>query len=289
MVNKHIEELLRRVLSADVVVSNIIPVGGGSISNAYRLETSLGSYFLKTDGRADASSMFRAEGEGLNLLRLNSKFTIPEFVGLVTEGPTAMLLMELINSSGRSNTYWKDLGYWLADLHRTSNSRFGLESNNYIGSLPQYNDFEPTWYDFFINMRITPQVKMARDHGLISSSFNSEIGRALPKIVDLMPIEPPALIHGDLWSGNLMVDDKGSPCLVDPAVYYGHREMDIAFSRLFGGFSSEFYESYNEAYPMEPGIESRIDLYNLYPLLVHLNLFGMSYYGQIASTISRFT
>jgi fructosamine-3-kinase len=115
-----------------------------------------------------------------------------------------------------------------------------------------------------------------------------DMERTLPKILDLMPKEPPALVHGDLWSGNLMVDEQGNPCLVDPAVYYGHREMDIAFSRLFGGFSHDFYLSYHEAFPMEPGIENRIDLYNLYPLFVHLNLFGRSYFGQIDMTVSRF-
>jgi fructosamine-3-kinase len=132
-------------------------------------------------------------------------------------------------------------------------------------------------------------VEMALNNGLITNAFVASIELALDKIVELMPKEPPAFIHGDLWSGNLMVDSQGQPCLIDPSVYYGHREMDIAFSHLFGGFDQQFYETYQDVYPFEPGFSSRIDLYNLYPLLVHLNLFGRSYLGQIESTLSRFT
>ncbi|MEN8248338.1 MAG: fructosamine kinase family protein [Bacteroidota bacterium] len=281
-------EFLERVLSRPVEVYSFKAVGGGSISNAYKLETSTGNYFLKADSRAEAAQMFRAEGKGLKLLRANSRFTIPDFIGRDAGSSTAMLLMEHINSAARNKTYWQDLGAWLAELHRTTQQDFGLDTHNFIGSLPQQNNYESTWGEFFINQRIIPQARLALRNGLISASFMEDVETTLPEIINLMPEEPPSLVHGDLWSGNLMVDEKGSPCLVDPAVYFGHREMDIAFSRLFGGFSHEFYQSYHNAYPMEPGIEGRIDLYNLYPLFVHLNLFGRSYFGQIEMIISRF-
>ena len=134
-----------------------------------------------------------------------------------------------------------------------------------------------------------PMVKMAVDNKLATAVFVANIELVLKEIITIMPEEPPALVHGDLWSGNLMVDSKGQPCLIDPAVYYGHREMDLAFSHLFGGFDQRFYEVYHDVYPLQPGFDKRIDLYNLYPLLVHLNLFGRSYLGQIENIIARFT
>ena len=289
-INKNlITRLLSQALAKPVEINELRSVGGGSISRAYKISSSAGMFFLKVNDRENASTMFRTEANGLDLLREKSTFTIPQVVSSYNEGNTAYLLMDFIDSLSRKNNYWEDLGIKLAELHRQTNSSFGLSENNFIGSLPQQNDFAEDWSSFFIDHRILPMVKMAINNGLVTNAFVANIEIVLNNIVDLMPKETPAFVHGDLWSGNLMVDAKGQPCLIDPAVYYGHREMDIAFSHLFGGFDQRFYETYQDVYPLEPGFDNRLDLYNIYPLLVHLNLFGRSYLGQIENIIARFT
>ncbi len=290
VINKiRLSEILSQELSQPVEVSGLSPVGGGSISSTYKILSSAGMFFLKVNDAENAGAMFKTEAEGLALLRENSSFTIPQVISIINEGNTAFLLMDYIESSGRNRNYWENLGIHLAELHKQTNTSFGLQVNNFIGSLPQQNQFADDWPTFFINQRIMPMVKMAVNNGIVTTTFVAKIELALNEIVELMPKEPPALVHGDLWSGNLMVDSNGQPCLIDPAVYYGHREMDIAFSHLFGGFEQRFYEVYQDVYPLEPGFDSRIDIYNLYPLLVHLNLFGRSYLGQIEHILARFT
>jgi protein-ribulosamine 3-kinase len=290
VINKNlISRMLSQALSNPVDVGELSAVGGGSISRTYKLQSSAGMFFLKLNEAENAVEMFQTEANGLNILRDKSAFTIPRVISLDSEDGTAYLLMDLIVSANRSSNYWEDLAVKLAGLHRQTSAKFGLSENNFIGSLPQQNNFADDWSSFFIDKRILPMVNMAVNNGLVTNAFVADIEVVLRKIVELMPKEPPALVHGDLWSGNLLVEGHGQPCLIDPAVYYGHREMDIAFSQLFGGFGQRFYETYQEVYPMEPGFDSRIDLYNLYPLLVHLNLFGRSYLGQIEHIIGRFT
>jgi protein-ribulosamine 3-kinase len=290
VINKNlISRMLSQALSNPVDVGELSAVGGGSISRTYKLQSSAGMFFLKLNEAENAVEMFQTEANGLNILRNKSAFTIPRVISLDSEDGTAYLLMDLIVSANRSSNYWEDLAVKLAGLHRQTSAKFGLSENNFIGSLPQQNNFADDWSSFFIDKRILPMVNMAVNNGLVTNAFVADIEVVLRKIVELMPKEPPALVHGDLWSGNLLVEGHGQPCLIDPAVYYGHREMDIAFSQLFGGFGQRFYETYQEVYPMEPGFDSRIDLYNLYPLLVHLNLFGRSYLGQIEHIIGRFT
>jgi fructosamine-3-kinase len=154
-----------------------------------------------------------------------------------------------------------------------------------MGSLAQSNSKESDWAQFFIKHRLEPQVKMAVDSGFTFSSSFDHIYKILDKEV---PKAPPALIHGDLWSGNFMVDANDSPVLIDPAAYFGHRETDIAMTTLFGGFSSSFYDFYNSAFPLESDWQERIGLHNLYPLLVHVNLFGSGYVNQVNQVLRKF-
>ena len=157
-----------------------------------------------------------------------------------------------------------------------------------MGSLPQANTFHSDWSSFFIEERLEPQLVAARDSGYFSSHDDERFQRLFKSFPSICPAEKPSLVHGDLWSGNYIVSDEGRACLIDPAVYYGHREVDIAMTTLFGGFDPEFYSSYDEAFPMEKGWEDRLEIYNLYPLLVHLNLFGAGYLGSIERIIRRF-
>jgi fructosamine-3-kinase len=157
-----------------------------------------------------------------------------------------------------------------------------------MGSLPQSNEESDSWSSFFIKRRLQPQVQPAQNAGLLDSKSVKAFELLYKNLQDLLPEQEPALLHGDLWSGNLITNSDGGPCLIDPAVYYGNREVDLAMTRLFGGFSQEFYDAYHEAFPLPPNDFDRVDLYNLYPLLVHLNLFGSSYLPGIKATLRRF-
>jgi len=275
-------------LGREIKIDKVQAIGGGSISHTFKLISASEVFFLKTNSNSNAKVMFQAEVEGLELLRIKSKFSIPKPIGLFEKGNNTYLIMKYIESATQSKTYWDDLAITLADLHKNGSTYFGFLHNNFIGSLPQQNTFEPDWCSFFTNQRIQPMIKRAYNANLLGKQELAKMESILYKITDLMPVEPPALIHGDLWSGNLMVSSQGDPCLIDPAVYYGHREMDISFTHMFGGFNSIFYNVYQEVYPLQPGFSERIDLYNLYPLLVHLNLFGRGYFAEINTIINRF-
>jgi fructosamine-3-kinase len=163
-----------------------------------------------------------------------------------------------------------------------------LEQDNFIGSLIQENKQQPDFINFFISQRLEVQLKIARNQGALNQSDTRYFNSLFNKLNNIVPIEKPALLHGDLWSGNFMVNSSGAPCIFDPAVYYGHREADIAMTQLFGGFSPEFYHAYNETCPLEKDWQKRTDIFNLYPLLVHVNLFGGSYAAQVLRIIRHF-
>jgi protein-ribulosamine 3-kinase len=184
--------------------------------------------------------------------------------------------------------FWAQTGRGLAQLHQHSAGEFGLDHDNYIGSLNQYNQKETDWVEFFVNQRLQNQLRMCSDHGHADAGLLRMFDRLFPKLEQYFPHEPPALLHGDLWSGNYLCGNKGAAYLVDPAVYYGHREMDLAMSLLFGGFDREMYHAYHEVFPLENGWKERVDLCNLYPLLVHVNLFGGSYISQVRAILKRF-
>jgi fructosamine-3-kinase len=174
-------------------------------------------------------------------------------------------------------------------MHRHTADSFGLDHDNYIGSLPQYNQKRENWPAFFAEMRLEPQMKMARDEGRMDASDQRSFEKLYERLDRIFPEEPPALVHGDLWSGNYMVGPEGEPYILDPAVYYGHREMDLGMSTLFGTFGDAFYRSYDAEYPLEKGWEERSDLANLYPLMVHVNLFGGGFASEVRTILRRFT
>jgi fructosamine-3-kinase len=198
------------------------------------------------------------------------------------------LILEFVESKSKTDCYWKNLGDGLADLHKKTNTKFGLDHSNYIGSLPQYNDWSTSWIDFFIDMRLSVQLKLAVDNNQFPREIIGAFERLYKLLPSLLPVEKPSLIHGDLWSGNV-IDHLDEPCLIDPAVHYGNRESEIAFTQLFGGFDESFYRSYNESFKLQDGFQRRVDIYNLYPLLVHVNLFGGGYARQVRGILGRYT
>jgi protein-ribulosamine 3-kinase len=263
-------------------------LSGGCINNGFEFVTSAGSFFVKTNSADRYPGMFYAEAKGLQLLTTSNALKIPWVIASGEFENTSYLVLEFIHSASKKTNYWKDFAQKLAQLHKNTAPIFGLDHDNYIGSLPQSNRQTQKWTEFFVAQRLEPLVTKAVASGLLDSQTAQRFDRLFSKLDQLIPEEKPALLHGDLWSGNVMTDEHGEVCLIDPAVYYGHREIDLAFSTLFGAFSAEFYEAYNEAFPLEKGSKQRIDLFNLYPLLVHLLLFGRIYSSAIIRTLEDF-
>ena len=262
--------------------------GGGCINQGGKLNTTIGRFFLKWNDDKKFPGMFEAEGKGLDLLHRQNSIRIPKVIGHGKNGPHQFLLLEFIEQKSRSKNYWEQLGQSLALVHRCSSEFFGLDCDNYIGSLRQFNHTNSNWINFFIEERLDIQVKLAIKSAAVDVGWERKFKALYAKLPSLIAIEKPSLIHGDLWSGNLITDEKGEPCLIDPAVYYGNREADLAMTTLFGGFNGEFYSAYEEAFPLPPGSERRVDIYNLYPLLVHVNLFGGSYVHSVESILRAF-
>jgi protein-ribulosamine 3-kinase len=263
-------------------------VSGGSINQAVKITSGKGNFFLKWNSSAP-EDFFTKEAEGLSLLRsANSALRVPEVIvtGKQVNNRTGFLLMEYIEEGRIGDSF--AFGAELAKLHQTTAPKFGLETDNYIGSLPQSNRMHNDWQDFFSKERIKPQLKMAIDSGKMDRSLLAHWDRLASRLDELLPPTKPSLIHGDLWGGNYLFDSTGKATLIDPAVYYGHSEMDLAFSKMFGGFSGDFYEGYESVAPLEPGFSERVPIYNLYPLLVHVNLFGRHYTTQAIQLLKRY-
>lgn len=270
-------------------VTDAAPLSGGDIHRAHKLIGQSGkALFVKWNPAPNAPDMFRTETEGLSLLARAEAIHIPKILGTGKTADGAFLLLEFIDPGSRTTTFWERFGRELARLHRYSDASFGWEIDNYIGTLPQRNSTESDWVSFFVLHRLEPQVKMAIEEGYFDSSSAGRFQQLFSRLDKLLPDEPPALIHGDLWAGNFIAGKNDTPWLIDPAPGFAHREMDLAMSRLFGGFDREFYLSYESEWPLEPGFSDRMDLYQLYYLLVHVNLFGGHYPGQVRSILKKY-
>lgn len=269
----------------DLKLNGTKPLLGGDINRAYILDCQSKKLVAKINDANLYPLMFETEAKGLQLLSKTNSFRIPEVVAFGTFDSTSYLLIEYIESGSSSQSYWGKFAQCLAILHKNGQEEFGLSYNNFIGKLPQINHSEKNAIDFYINQRLEPQFKMASDNGFRFDSldlFYSNISKEIPK-------EPPSLIHGDLWSGNFLVSDLDEPTLIDPAVAYASREMDLAMMKLFGGFPSELFSSYNEMFPLTENWKDRISLWQLYYLLVHLNLFGSGYFHQVHSIVKKYS
>ena len=262
--------------------------GGGCINQGGKLRTSTGSFFIKWNNARKFPNMFEAEAKGLKLLREPSVIDIPEVISFGETASLQFIVLEFVEEKVKSSAYWETLGHQLAALHRNSSDIFGLDHDNYVGSLRQVNTADTNWIEFFIEKRLQVQLKMALDKKRLSHDVIRQFEILFKKLQTLLPPENPSLLHGDLWSGNLITNSCGEPCLIDPAVYFGNREAEISFTNLFGGFSPRFYQSYFDDFPVNPGFEERVDIYNLYPLLVHVNLFGSGYSSQVVSILRQF-
>ncbi len=286
MLNKNELLNIEKVISDSVLSVN--PVHGGSINKAFMLKTKKGKFFLKKNNLKKYPEMFQLEEKGLQLLRNNSSVIIPEVIDTFDVEENSYLLLEWINEGNPKVDSFFNFGRKTALLHNHSSEKYGLEYDNYIGSLKQVNHFTDNWIDFFIEYRIGYLAKMAFDSSSIDKQTVSNLERLYLKLNDFFPFEKPSLLHGDLWSGNFMFNEEGNALIYDPAVYYGHRLMDLGMTKLFGGFPNEFYEGYQSEYKFESNWQDAVQIANLYPLLVHLNLFGTSYLIQIKETLKKY-
>jgi fructosamine-3-kinase len=281
-------QIFQNALEEEIRVIDISSISGGCIHNAQSVRTDKGLYFIKINKAAD-ENMFKTEFSGLQLLETASEIDVPEPLAYGIHNGHAYLILQFIDSSHRNKDFWIDFGHSLANLHqRHQNDRYGLSYDNYIGRLDQFNDFHDDWISFFIEKRLEVQLKMAYNNGYIDRSYMERFKAFYKKLPGLLPVEPPSLLHGDLWSGNFMTGAEGQPVIIDPAVYYGNREIELSFTQMFGGFDRLFYDSYLEVYPLESGFEHRVEIYNIYPHLVHVNMFGTSYLGGVTNVLRKY-
>ena len=287
-IKEEAEKILEHYYNEPVTIEKTVSVSGGSINDGWRLETNKETLFLKYNRSDRFPGMFEKEAKGLQLLRDTRTVYVPEVIGTGKAENFCFILMEFIHPGSRRNDFWSDFAGKLARMHQQTHEQFGLDHDNYMGSLQQYNKFHENFYDFFILERLEPQLRLAYDNEKLNKGHVEKFEQLYKELKNLIPEEKPALVHGDLYSGNYIVSDNGTASIVDPAAAYNHREVDIAMSTLFGAFDQEFYDTYNYEFPMEKGWEDRIKFFNLYPLLIHVNLFGISYLSSIERIIKDF-
>jgi protein-ribulosamine 3-kinase len=282
-----IREAIRSQLGSDLQLQGASIASGGMINQAATLQSNKGTLFIKWNNDSNCPDLFEKEAHGLRLLK-KSPIKSPEVLGLGTVHHTYFLILSHIRSGPPKAKFWERFGQELAKQHLITHESYGLDHDNHIGKLPQHNSPSTDWSNFFIYQRLMPQLTLARNSGLIETSTLLDFESLFKKLPDFFPNEPPSMIHGDLWSGNFMSDENGAPVIFDPAAHYANREVELAFTKLFGGFDSMFYTAYFDTYPVDRGFEERVDMYNLYPLLVHLNLFGSSYLASVRQALKSY-
>lgn len=290
---KSVADAVRDIFGAAVAIVERSPVSGGDINETSRLSLSNGAEIFAKCNRGVGADFFRAEAHGLAALR-EAGANVPEVLGLgASETGEAFLLLSYEHSGRRVSDFWEKLGHGLAHLHSARAETFvhggacGFYEDNYIGRTVQCNTPHDNWAEFFRDDRLGAQMTLADRY--FDAGDRRLCRNLLDHLAKFLP-EPafPSLLHGDLWSGNVMPDREGAPMFIDPAVYVGHHEADLAMTELFGGFSPVFYAAYHEIIPKEDGYADRRDIYNLYHLLNHLNLFGGSYLASVRRILKRY-
>jgi fructosamine-3-kinase len=265
-------------------------VGGGSINAAYKITVNKNQkFFLKVNSKTTYPLLFEKEKNGLDFISRQKIIKVPGVIACDEVEDRQILLLEWIGDGLRSELFWKQFGEQLARLHRVTNSSFGFEEDNYMGALHQSNIGYTNWVEFFIQCRLQPQIKAAIEKGAIQKKQVLQFDKLYTLLPGIFNSENASLLHGDLWSGNFMCNESSAPVLIDPAVYFGHRSMDLAMTTLFGGFDKLFYESYHYHFPFPPNYNEQWEICNLYPLLIHLNLFGSGYLHQVKTILDKFS
>ena len=294
-IQKYLNQFFAQQFPSEIGSAHFQSIGGGCINQTYRVKFSVArQFFLKVNSIARYPALFQKEKTGLEFIATQNIIQVPSVMLLGQINNHQLLLLEWIEGGIKTENFWKLFGEQLAGLHRRSwvdkngHPLFGFGQYNYMGSLVQNNDQNQEWKDFFVNTRLQPQIKLARENHLLERKHVDSFENVFSRMPEIFSPEPSALLHGDLWSGNFMCNEKSEPVLIDPAVYFGHRSMDLAMTTLFGGFDKIFYDVYDYHFPLPKNYREQWEVCNLYPLLIHLNLFGSGYLGQIERTLRPF-
>lgn len=283
-----VETCIAKATGTAVQTVRVSALSGGCINETNLVETNTNQKFVVKHNDA-IRGMFAAEIIGLQEIARTSTIRVPKVVGSGAAGNTEFVVLEHIETlTPTSKSFFETFGRSLARLHQESTSaRFGLGADNLIGTNTQQNTWEHSWPTFWIESRLLPQIRLASRNGFNLSPSSDRHLRWLESNLSQNPI--PSLIHGDLWSGNFLQSSDNEPVLIDPAIYYGDHEAEFGMTTLFGGFPPEFYEAYNEVFPLDPNWRERVEIYQLYHLLNHLNLFGSSYLPDCLKIFKKFS
>jgi len=283
-----LQQFILTQLSIDRATFN--RVEGGSINDTFKIESHQFNLLCKLNSAKKFPGLFEKEKNGLEFLRSTNTLRVPGIVWCGLFEDNQILILEWIEEALRTEAFWKKFGEGLAALHSYDDdrpTRFGFPENNFMGALPQDNAPSNNWVDFFIERRLKPQLELALKSRLLAQKELDLFEHMYRKLDSFFPTERPAALHGDLWSGNYLCGNNSEAVLIDPAVYYGHRSMDLGMTKLFGGFDQAFYDAYDYHFPLPENADEQADICNLYPLLIHLNLFGSGYLGSIVSILKR--
>jgi len=288
-IQKYLNQFLSDKLNLRISTLKFYPVGGGSINETCQvIVNDQTKFFLKVNSATKYPNHFRKEKRGIEFLKDQKIFRIPSVIAHHEFDNYQILLLDWIEGGLKTERFWRKFGEQLAALHQITNTYFGFEDDNYMGALPQQNDHHNNWPEFFVNCRLRPQVDIARANRSLHSKQLNDFENLYRKLKNIFANEQPALLHGDLWRGNFMCDENSDPVLIDPAVYFGHRSIDLAMTTLFGGFEGAFYQAYNYHLPFPTNYKEQWEICNLYPLLIHLNLFGSGYLGRIERILQSY-
>lgn len=283
----HLSERIASLTGAPFTVQSQQSIGGGCINQAVKISDGQSTTFFVKTNSPHQLAMFEAERDGLKEMYASQTIRVPQPLCTGKAAGSAYIVMEYLPLGGGTSTAsWQQMGEQLAAMHQVVSTRgFGWHRDNTIGATPQQNQWTDNWVEFWRDRRLGPQFEMAHDKGA-RFPRRDELMNAVPRL--LAGHDPqPALLHGDLWSGNAAITQQGEPIILDPATYYGDPETDLAMSELFGRFPTAFYEAYNRASPIDAGYAARKTFYNLYHIINHFNLFGGGYLSQANRMIDQ--
>jgi protein-ribulosamine 3-kinase len=286
-----LSQLLESIYGDSIQINNVEAIRGGCINETQVLKLSNGERVFLKHNSSPPPNFFNAETNGLLLLnKSKSGPRVPRPLGISKESNPQFLLLEYIESSPPKDGFASRFGQSLAEMHRETQEQYGLNYDNFIGKTTQKNNLELDGLIFFREHRIRFQQELARKTRGLPGSIDKRLDLFCEKLGTLLDLkdEKPALLHGDLWSGNYFASHDQTPYIFDPAVYFGLREADLAMTEMFGRLPQDFYSTYQEVFPIQPGYTDRKEIYNLYHLLNHYNLFGGSYLEKVDQTIRSF-
>lgn len=271
-----------------IKINKFKTISGGDINKAYFLETKEGNFFIKINQKKLFPKMLIKEANGLEALGQTGYIKTPKIINYGEIDQFQYLILEWTERGEAKNNTWENFGHALAYMHKIEQPFFGFKEDNYIGSLKQVNTSSSNWGEFYGQYHLIPLIKKLKEQNKIEKDVVKNVENLCLKLNEIFPKESPSLLHGDLWAGNYMVSKQQEILLIDPAVYNGHREIDLGMTRLFGGFPSYFYEAYKDVYPLDNNWEERLPFSQLYPLLVHSVLFGGYYVDQVKQILKIF-